>query len=397
MLFPGIEDQEPLDFKKAESLSPRSGSPVVFKWFKDGKEFEASERFQVQFDDEEDTITLVFQHVKPDDAGLYTCAASTSSGKISCSAELTVQGLINQLPRDPIAPTVKLAMADVEVSEGASAMLEAKVTAYPRPIIRWYRGKELIEVGERFKFLYEDEESYTLVIKNTRKDDQGMYRIEATNDLGSAETSAKLTVNVAPKFKKQMKDQSVMTDECLKLEVEIDGTPAPDVKWFKDGLEIKQTKGIKILHESENVYDLVIEKVKIEDSGSYKCVASNELGQQSISSVITVNGIIFNFVELVTYISYPKLVRFSSQNWKALKYSKEKRPNWQSRSSVIRSQLSSSIKTKRWSKKITKEFESSKKVMDSLNLLSKKLILRILENIKLWQITSGEKRAVKRN
>jgi len=34
----------------------------------------------------------VFQHVKPEDAGLYTCVASTSSGKISCSAELTVQG-----------------------------------------------------------------------------------------------------------------------------------------------------------------------------------------------------------------------------------------------------------------------------------------------------------------
>ena len=34
----------------------------------------------------------MFQHVKPEDAGLYTCVASTSSGKISCSAELTVQG-----------------------------------------------------------------------------------------------------------------------------------------------------------------------------------------------------------------------------------------------------------------------------------------------------------------
>lgn len=42
--------------------------------------------------DEEDSLALVFQHVKPEDAGLYTCVASTSTGKISCSAELTVQG-----------------------------------------------------------------------------------------------------------------------------------------------------------------------------------------------------------------------------------------------------------------------------------------------------------------
>ena len=42
--------------------------------------------------DEEDSLALVFQHVKPEDAGLYTCVAQTTSGKISCSAELTVQG-----------------------------------------------------------------------------------------------------------------------------------------------------------------------------------------------------------------------------------------------------------------------------------------------------------------
>lgn len=44
------------------------------------------------FQDDEDSLALVFTHVKPEDAGLYTCVASTSTGKISCSAELTVQG-----------------------------------------------------------------------------------------------------------------------------------------------------------------------------------------------------------------------------------------------------------------------------------------------------------------
>lgn len=44
--------------------------------------------------DDEDSLALVFQHVKPEDAGLYTCVASTSTGKISCSAELTVQGTL---------------------------------------------------------------------------------------------------------------------------------------------------------------------------------------------------------------------------------------------------------------------------------------------------------------
>lgn len=44
--------------------------------------------------DDEDSLALVFQHVKPEDAGLYTCVAKTSTGNISCSAELTVQGTL---------------------------------------------------------------------------------------------------------------------------------------------------------------------------------------------------------------------------------------------------------------------------------------------------------------
>ena len=49
------------------------------------------------FKDEEDTLALVFQHINPEDAGLYTCVASTSTGKISCSAELSVEGGVQQL------------------------------------------------------------------------------------------------------------------------------------------------------------------------------------------------------------------------------------------------------------------------------------------------------------
>ena len=93
------------------------GEKAEFQWYKDGAPYDPEERFKVDFKvhynflhynnslilfknvflcikDEEDTLSLVFQHVKPEDAGLYTCVAATSTGKISCSAELTVQGII---------------------------------------------------------------------------------------------------------------------------------------------------------------------------------------------------------------------------------------------------------------------------------------------------------------
>lgn len=69
------------------------GTPK-FTWLKNGKAFNPEERFKVLFRDDEDSLALVFQNVKPEDAGLYTCIASTCRGKISCSAELNVQGKV---------------------------------------------------------------------------------------------------------------------------------------------------------------------------------------------------------------------------------------------------------------------------------------------------------------
>ena len=77
--------------------NPGPGEEPTFTWFKSGQEFDPEDRFKVLFKDEEDTLALVFQHINPEDAGLYTCVASTSTGKISCSAELSVEGGVTQL------------------------------------------------------------------------------------------------------------------------------------------------------------------------------------------------------------------------------------------------------------------------------------------------------------
>jgi len=82
-------------------------------------------------------LALIFQHVKPEDAGLYTCVASTTTGKISCSAELTVEGSINQLHREPERPNITTENKITHANLGSSAMLELKVSGFPKPEIKW--------------------------------------------------------------------------------------------------------------------------------------------------------------------------------------------------------------------------------------------------------------------
>ncbi|XP_074600440.1 uncharacterized protein LOC141854581 isoform X3 [Brevipalpus obovatus] len=294
-VFRGLDDDfsfaecESTEISRADSRlgSAASASPA-FRWFKDGHEFEASDRFQCSFDDQEDSIALLFQHVTPGDAGLYTCVANTCSGKISCSAELNVQGEVRKI-REQEAPRIKASMNDVEVNEGASAMLEAKITGFPRPRIVWYKDGEKVVTDERHKFMYEDEESYTLVIKNVKISDAARYRIVASSDLGEVETSGNLTVTTAPKIKRQLRDQCVMTDGPLRLDVGVEGNPPPEAQWFKDGKEVREDDRIKIVAE-DDVRSLIIESAKLEDSGNYSCVVSNSCGQQTTQTVVKVNA-----------------------------------------------------------------------------------------------------------
>ncbi|XP_043582472.1 obscurin isoform X6 [Bombus pyrosoma] len=255
------------------------GMEPQFTWLRDGKPFDPEERFKVLFKDNEDTLALVFQHVKPEDAGLYTCVAQTSTGNISCSAELTVQGAVNQLLKDPEKPKLCSEARHSEVSAGGSAMLELQIRGYPKPDIKWSKDGEEIVTGGRYKYLWEDEESMSLVIKNVTAKDAGTYTIKAKNELGEDTTQIELIVKSAPKITKKQTDMSVIIDETLTMLVQIEATPAPEVKWYKDGQELREDGRISIIKEGNETYKLTIRNARLDDAGSYSIVARNEVNQ----------------------------------------------------------------------------------------------------------------------
>ncbi|XP_044021283.1 obscurin isoform X3 [Aphidius gifuensis] len=257
------------------------GTEPSFKWLRDGKPFDPEERFKVLFEDKEDTLALVFQHVKPEDAGLYTCVAQTSTGNISCSAELTVQGNVNQLMKEPSKPILGSESKQSEVNAGGSAMLDFQVKGFPKPDIHWSKdGKEIL-AGGRIKYLWEDEESLSLVIKNVTVQDAGTYVITAKNNLGEDTTHIELIVKSAPKITKKMTDTFSYIGTDAKMTVQIQASPAPDVKWYKDGNLIQESDRITIKKESDDNYSLIIKECNLQDIGSYSIIAKNEINQTS--------------------------------------------------------------------------------------------------------------------
>lgn len=85
-------------------------------------------------------------------------------------------------------------LEDIEVCVGQPANLRCRVEGDPDPDIEWCVDGDKIKKGGRFDFLTEGD-LVTLRITETSAEDEGEYKCTATNENGTATTSAELIVN----------------------------------------------------------------------------------------------------------------------------------------------------------------------------------------------------------
>lgn len=76
-------------------------------------------------------------------------------------------------------------------------------------------------------------------------------------------------------------------DTC-KLLCCLSGKPAPTVKWYKDKRELSKYE--YSMSQSDGVVTMEIVDCKPEDSGKYRCVATNKHGSDETGCVVIVEG-----------------------------------------------------------------------------------------------------------
>lgn len=181
-------------------------------------------------------------------------------------------------------PGFTKALKKVETTEKKPVRLECKFKGKPTPTIEWFKDDEQNKVkqSKRIKITVENDTAI-LEFKETELDDEGVYKCVATNDSGTAKSEAELLVDEAgekPFLKSTLKDVTVTESDEARFDVRVTGKPEPTVEWFKDDTKIKdEGRTILVDDEEEDLFSLIIEDVKPEDSGVYKCVASNDVGE----------------------------------------------------------------------------------------------------------------------
>ncbi|CAF4635994.1 unnamed protein product, partial [Rotaria magnacalcarata] len=174
------------------------------------------------------------------DKAMYTCQVTNVGGTAEVKLNLNVQ---------QIKPTLKSDLIkDVTTQAGETVRLTIQASG-TNPKVKWFKnGEEVIETVEETYEIVEEEETYTLLIKNAKPIDSGEYQAVITNDVGQIKTKKiKVQIQKAPELKK--KPQSLVTvkeGEPAHFECEFDGNPTPKVTWLRDGKPLTPKDGFEI-------------------------------------------------------------------------------------------------------------------------------------------------------
>lgn len=91
-------------------------------------------------------------------------------------------------------PSLSVERVQARAVAGQPAVLEMGVQGFPQPQLVWTHDGRPIEAGGRFKFLYDDQQNVSLVIKNVEMEDAGTYAVQAVNELGKDSAHMQLEV-----------------------------------------------------------------------------------------------------------------------------------------------------------------------------------------------------------
>ncbi|XP_041735991.1 vascular endothelial growth factor receptor 1 isoform X1 [Coregonus clupeaformis] len=133
-----------------------------------------------------DTLSLLLSNLTAGDSGTYRCSAHhLLTGQ---NTRLDTQVDVRVLE----APVLLQNLSDCSVNVSSSVTLSCRAHGVPRPFITWYKDQHTLLQGSGIVIAPGGE---NLHIDRITVEDQGLYTCQATNERGSAESSAYIWVH----------------------------------------------------------------------------------------------------------------------------------------------------------------------------------------------------------
>ncbi|KFV56159.1 Obscurin, partial [Gavia stellata] len=178
-----------------------------------------------------------------------------------------------------IPPDFEELLADCTAELGETVKLACKVTGAPKPSVSWYKDGKPVEVDPHHIIIEDPDGSCTLILDNLTGVDSGQYMCFASSPAGNASTLGKILVQVPPRFVNKVRNAYFVEGEDAQFTCTIEGAPRPQIRWYKDGVLLKDTSKYQTFSEPRSgIIVLVVKNPSNEDMGHYECELANRLG-----------------------------------------------------------------------------------------------------------------------
>lgn len=259
-------------------------------WFKNGQPVNIDNVHIFAKKDSEGHHSLSIKDVRIADAGCYSCEAVNKVGRDETSAEVKFPTYgFERVKEEEVKPLFIEPLQQATVVEGQTVTLTCKVNEESKPEIQWYRDGVKVDItSKHITTVHESDGTIKLTIHEATSLDVGSYRCEASNRVGKADTSAKLSFKYAEQaqlesqqeesaflgFSKPLTDQVVQPGQPAQFECKLETAVTDEVKieWTKDAGKVPAEA--KIEQRPDGTQRLVIEEVKMEHIGVYRCTAT---------------------------------------------------------------------------------------------------------------------------
>ncbi|KTF98924.1 hypothetical protein cypCar_00034642 [Cyprinus carpio] len=260
-----------------------------------------------------DGAVLTITNVRLRNQGGYRCIATNAQGKETTTASLTIR----QPPKVRVTPSGPLS-----VRAGESVTLECSVTGKPRPSISWTKQGSDTELVSTTTDTTASLQVYSLThyyfplffpgsptpviswsklraplpwqhkvnggsltLNNVGRQDSGQYICNATSALGFSEAYVQLEVDSPPYATTLTEETVARPGDALHLQCLAHGSHPIRFRWTRVG-RASMSPGAETTKDGL----LKIAKLKLTDSGTYKCVATNHVGSSEVLTKVTVRA-----------------------------------------------------------------------------------------------------------
>ncbi|XP_036374692.1 obscurin isoform X10 [Megalops cyprinoides] len=245
--------------QKATLSCEVSDAQTEVKWYKDGKLLSSSKKIHVESKGK--SRQLVLDSVEKKDAGEYTCEAGAEKLLFKIQVAETQAAFANKesVQKDVKATLSQKATLSCEVSDAQTE-------------VKWYKDGKLLSSSKKIH-VESKGKSRQLVLDSVEKKDAGEYTCEA----GAEKLLFKIQVaeSIAQFQNKSAVKDAVMVQESEDIVLATELTSDATVRWFRDGVELKESK--KYVMKKEGMSrTLVVKSSEVKDSGTYSCQTADD-------------------------------------------------------------------------------------------------------------------------